>query len=230
MTLAQSNLKILIPPRSPRAHDAAYLLPGFQHSPRPALYKALARPLLPMVSARIRTRQLIYTDGLSFPATTQIGDFLWSVNLPFVVRLDDGATHYEILIPPGWDTDYGSVPRIFWNIVPPLGIYSAAYVLHDYLYEAELYDRATCDWLLLLALQDLGAWWIERNTIYSAVRTCGWAVWRNHDQEHVKAAKTLQRATQFQIMSADNPYDLAFNTETKRYELKTATITNEVQK
>ncbi len=213
-----NNFKLLLPSRSLRALGASASLPVLSHSPMPRLYKALARPL----QDSARPRDFLYGEGLGFPATQQVGPWLWRVDLPFAVQLDDGATHYEILVPPGWETDYGSVPRIFWNIVPPLGRYSAAYVLHDYLYESEAFDRDVCDWLLLLALQDLGASWLERNTIYSAVREFGWIVWAGHDPAHVRSAKQLARVAQLKIMSKNNPYDLEFNYETRRYELKGA--------
>lgn len=45
-------------------------------------------------------------------------------------KLYDG---YTINIPKGYRTDFASVPRIFWSIVPPVGSYSKACVVHDWL-------------------------------------------------------------------------------------------------
>lgn len=40
-----------------------------------------------------------------------------------------------IEVPKGYRTDFASVPRIFWIIIPPFGRYHRAAVIHDYLYE-----------------------------------------------------------------------------------------------
>lgn len=89
---------------------------------------------------------------------------------------------------PVWTTDYGSIPKVFQNLLSPTR-FPAPYILHDWLYTAELFDRSTCDWILLEALQESGANWLVRNTIYSAVRAGGWAVWRKHDPKKVAALK-----------------------------------------
>lgn len=39
------------------------------------------------------------------------------------------------VVPKGFKTDFASIPRIFWNIVAPLGKHTLPSVLHDYLYE-----------------------------------------------------------------------------------------------
>lgn len=48
-----------------------------------------------------------------------------------------GPTEYvgrdDILyIPPDFQTDLASVPRIFWSVLPPNGVYERAAVLHDF--------------------------------------------------------------------------------------------------
>ena len=42
--------------------------------------------------------------------------------------------HYVIVIPKGFKTDFASIPRIFWNIIAPIGKWTLPSVLHDYLY------------------------------------------------------------------------------------------------
>jgi hypothetical protein len=84
-----------------------------------------------------------------------------------------------------WTTDYGSIPGAFQNVLSPVK-YGGPYLLHDWLYASESFDRNVCDWILLEALQECGAHWLKRNTIYSAVRAGGWNVWRKHDKNTVK--------------------------------------------
>lgn len=45
----------------------------------------------------------------------------------------DNNTDVKIIVPKGFVTDFATVPRIFWSIFPPFGIYTKASVLHDYL-------------------------------------------------------------------------------------------------
>lgn len=41
----------------------------------------------------------------------------------------------DIVVPEGFITDFASVPRLFWSILPPFGRYSKSAVLHDFLCE-----------------------------------------------------------------------------------------------
>lgn len=62
----------------------------------------------------------------------------WVVKKGFIYYLDDSFTSY-VYVPKGYLTDGASVPRMFWNIIPPWGSYGQACVLHDYLCEHYYY-------------------------------------------------------------------------------------------
>lgn len=49
---------------------------------------------------------------------------------PFNFMLDDD----ECSVPLGFESDRASVPRVFWNIIPPMGKYSIPALIHDLLY------------------------------------------------------------------------------------------------
>lgn len=83
-----------------------------------------------------------------------------------------------IIVPAGFVTDLASIPRLFWNILPPFGKYTEAAVVHDWVYRQHLFPRATCDAILLEAMQLCGVNWISRQLIYRNVRAFGWAAWR----------------------------------------------------
>src|SRR5688500_10887432 len=51
----------------------------------------------------------------------------------------------RIVVEEGFDTDYASVPRIFWPIYPPDGEYTEGAVVHDYLYWFQPMTRAEAD-------------------------------------------------------------------------------------
>lgn len=82
----------------------------------------------------------------------------------------------------GFVCDGATIPRFAWRLLNhPLQIpLIAAAILHDAEYSAELYPRHICDRRFLEAMQLLKINWLKRNTIYTAVRSFGWAIWNNH--------------------------------------------------
>ena len=104
--------------------------------------------------------------------------------------LDDNEG-YNITIKASFISDGGSIPKIFHNIINPWGVYAPGFFIHDVLYATEHFDRAKCDWLLLCSCQALGACWVRRNEIYSAVRLCGGFVWDKHLPLVVESNKKL---------------------------------------
>ena len=95
---------------------------------------------------------------------------------PFRVRLRELGERV-IEVPQGFETDFASVPRFFWRVVPPWGRYSPAAVVHDYLYCAGKVTRAEADRAFLTIMQRLGvpAW--KRSIMYWAVRWFGGLAW-----------------------------------------------------
>ena len=88
-----------------------------------------------------------------------------------------------ITVPQGFETDLASVPKLFWNILPPFGRYTDAAILHDYLYRTQVYPRATCDRLLLLAMRvSLVKRW-QRTVIYLNVRWFGEIAWKDDSRK-----------------------------------------------
>ena len=117
---------------------------------------------------------------------------------PLVVRDDGGsfvrveALSYEsavlggvLVVPPGFPTDFASIPRGLWNILPPVGKYDAAAVCHDKLYRdgavnGTPIDRGTADRVLREAMEASGVGRVQRWLIYSGLRIGGWAVWNRY--------------------------------------------------
>lgn len=82
-----------------------------------------------------------------------------------------------IKIPIGFRTDFASVPRLFWGILPPVGKYAKAAVLHDYICFERMYSRKKCDDIFLEAMKVLKVKRPIRNIMYWAVRIFGWWAW-----------------------------------------------------
>ena len=90
----------------------------------------------------------------------------------------------QIVIPAGFVTDGGTVPRPLWGIVSPWGKASKPYILHDWLYHTQDRTRLVSDAILLEAMEVVGVNWFQRWLIYHGVRMGGGSAWKEHKQEN----------------------------------------------
>lgn len=100
---------------------------------------------------------------------------------PLVYAAKDDAMY---IVPPGTETDFASVPRILWNVLPPFGKHSRAAVLHDWLYQTAPHrmSRSAADDLFRQAMDVCGVGWFTRQTMWSGVRAGGWGIWKRYRQ------------------------------------------------
>jgi len=94
------------------------------------------------------------------------------------------AVGRSITVPAGFETDFASVPRLFWRIIPPWGRYSAAAVVHDYLYETDAVSRLEADRIFLDLMKRLGVPFWKRHLMYRAVRIGGWLPWKRFRRQN----------------------------------------------
>ena len=93
-----------------------------------------------------------------------------------------GPSPAAVLVPLGFVTDLASIPRVFWEILPPQGRYAYAAVIHDYLYWTQTRPRNEADDILKLAMQDSKVDAVTVASIYEAVRAFGQAAWNANAQ------------------------------------------------
>ncbi len=80
-----------------------------------------------------------------------------------------------IVIPDGFITDKGSIPLFFRNIIAHDDREMIlAYLVHDLECEMKRITRFNTDGLLYEVGTELGANWLKKNIIYSAVRAAAW--------------------------------------------------------
>jgi len=95
----------------------------------------------------------------------------------------------KITVPAGFQTDFASIPRIFRIIIPKLGRWNKAAVVHDYLYQHPesgvkfevghiQWSRKGVDQVFLDGMEDLGVPVWKRYVMYFGVRLGGWTAWR----------------------------------------------------
>lgn len=95
------------------------------------------------------------------------------IDLPLNVRC---TTCYTV--PAGFETDFASIPRVFWTLVGhPAGQYAQAAVLHDWLYRTKAVPRAEADRIFreAMVVLQVPAW--QRWAMWAAVRVAGWAAY-----------------------------------------------------
>ena len=98
----------------------------------------------------------------------------WRVDEPFEYHIGSPESGMVIRIGTDFKTDFASVPRFLWGILPPTGKYGKAAVIHDYLYRTALASRAMADAIFLEAMGVLGVALWKRWAMYLAVRLFGW--------------------------------------------------------
>jgi hypothetical protein len=74
------------------------------------------------------------------------------------------------IIPAGFETDFASVPRIFFWLVPSYGVYTKAAILHDYLLRENIVPSADADGIFRRAMRELKVPFFRRWMMWSAVR------------------------------------------------------------
>lgn len=77
---------------------------------------------------------------------------------------------FIIKIPKGFITDFASIPKIFWPLLPRWHKYGPAAIVHDYLYHTKSIDRKTADLIFKEAMKVLGVRKWRYTVIYYAVR------------------------------------------------------------
>lgn len=115
----------------------------------------------------------------------------------------------RINVPMGFQTDFASIPRPFWVILPKWGNYGNAAVIHDWLYWSQGRPRRAADGVLLEGMLVLGVGVVVRSMIYWAVRLFGWLAWLRNQADRtahynrvletlpVKSWEASQREGQF---------------------------------
>ncbi len=106
-----------------------------------------------------------------------IGKNLWRNLEPFEYHVNTYPSSEIITVPVGFDTDFGSIPRLFWPLISPIDRHAKATVIHDFCYRFGIYSRKKSDKIFKEALYVLKIkpWkiWI----LYIFPRIFGWHRW-----------------------------------------------------
>ena len=107
------------------------------------------------------------------------GNFM--VKESFRYHVGDISNKIIIEVPAGFITDFSSVPSFLNFIVPKLGRYNSASVIHDLLYQLVRegkFNRAIADAIFLEAMEVSGVRFSQRWLMYICLRLVGWVAVR----------------------------------------------------
>ncbi len=117
-----------------------------------------------------------------------IGKNRWRNLEQFEYHVNEYPSEEIITVPEGFETDFASVPRIFWVFISPIDTHAKAAVIHDYCYYYGMYNRKRSDDIFLEGLKvlDVPKWKVW--CIYNAVRIGSWYAWWNHRRREKRSA------------------------------------------
>lgn len=97
----------------------------------------------------------------------------WQVEREFTYYIGHRNSSDSVTIQQGFVTDFASIPRIFWSILPPFGKYTQAAVLHDYMCWKRKHSSRETHRVFLESMEVLGVPTWKRKIMYYAVKIFG---------------------------------------------------------
>jgi hypothetical protein len=117
----------------------------------------------------------------------------WILRQEFGFDVGAVGSDDRINVPNGFQTDFASIPRPFWFILPQWGKYGNAAVIHDWLYWEQNRSRADSDAVLMEGMAVSKVNTVVRYTIYSAVRLFGWLAWYRNQADQADGYQRVLR-------------------------------------
>lgn len=117
---------------------------------------------------------------------------IYFLTAPIAWIPNQGQERYKaVTVPPGFVTDFASIPRIFWSVLRPDGEYAYAAVVHDYLYWTQARSREDADHIFKMAMEDFEIGAATVGAIYNAVRLGGEVAWNGNAKKKAQGEKRI---------------------------------------
>jgi len=117
----------------------------------------------------------------------RFADPIYFVHDPITWMPNKGQEQYPtVTVPRGFITDLASIPRIFWSLLRPDGLYAYAAIVHDYLYWTQTTSKEVADTILKFGMEDFKVDRASITAIYEAVSLFGRPAWEGN--KRLKAA------------------------------------------
>jgi hypothetical protein len=116
-----------------------------------------------------------FTDALVVTPLADGNTWIILRDFGYDVGKEGSGDHIDVAI--GFQTDFATIPRLFWALFPRWGRYGNASVIHDWLYWAQTRRRREADAIFLEAMGVLCVGAVTKHMIHWAVRLFGWWAW-----------------------------------------------------
>jgi Protein of unknown function (DUF1353) len=110
----------------------------------------------------------------------RFADPMWAVDVSDIgwyPETTDSKNLLKVTVPRGFVTDFATIPRIFWSLMPRDGKYAFAAIVHDYLYWEQNVSRENADYIFKALMIDFKVSESSIIAIYNAVRLFGGRAW-----------------------------------------------------
>jgi hypothetical protein len=122
----------------------------------------------------------------------------WFLREPLRWRADSG---HRVCVPQNFVTDFASIPRPLWALLPQWDGYGPAAVMHDYLYWAQPMSRGEADRYMLEAMRDQKVSRLKRWIVFAGVRAGGWFAWRANTRHKAAGERRVIPGSQVPVLA-----------------------------
>jgi hypothetical protein len=130
----------------------------------------------------------------------------WVTRKEFGYDVGEEGSGDSIDVPIGFMTDFASVPRPLWAILPRWGKYGNAAVIHDYCYWDQSRSRLESDRIFREAMEVLKVPRWQIRAMYCSVRLGGGMAWAGNKRKKKKSISKI--AAMMPVKSVEVPDSL----------------------
>jgi hypothetical protein len=137
-------------------------------------------------------------NGLAQYEDAENGITATIINKPVIYTTKDG---WVITVPVGFVTDFASIPRPMWTVIPPRGKYNRPAIVHDLLYHyapidpltGERCTQARADYILREACENCDDRFTQRWAIFLGLKLGGFVAWNNYRKKDTNGGDSESR-------------------------------------
>jgi hypothetical protein len=130
---------------------------------------------------------VLHVSRFADPVYFLISEIGWTPNP------DQANEFVSVRVPAGFVTDFASIPRAFWSVSRPDGLYTYPAIVHDYLYWEQTTSREVADQILRFGMEDFKVDPVTIRTIYASVRVGGGFAWESNQRLKAAGEKRILR-------------------------------------
>jgi len=129
----------------------------------------------------------------------------WFTRRDFGYDVHEEGSGDTIEVPITFMTDFASIPRPLWVVLPRWGKYGNAAVIHDYCYWVQKRSRRESDDIFLEAMGVLEVSPVKKYLMYWAVRIFGGFAWSGNQKKKMKSGSFRPLVLTKEVKSAEKP-------------------------